>query len=83
MIYVATITSKGQLTLPKRSREMLGLEKKDKVVFTVIRKDTAILKPLEKEFLAFGEFIKPRRTKDFRKIRKTAFRKLAKEIASE
>jgi AbrB family looped-hinge helix DNA binding protein len=83
MVYVATITSKGQITLPRGLRKILGLKEKDKVVFTVVRKDTAILKPLEKDFLAFGKSVKPRRTKDFHRIRKTVFRKLAQEIANE
>ena len=34
-MHVATLTSKGQLTLPKRIRELLKLETGDRVEFTV------------------------------------------------
>jgi antitoxin PrlF len=30
----STVTSKGQITIPKRVREMLGLQVHDRVVFT-------------------------------------------------
>ena len=30
----STVTSKGQITIPKRVREMLGLQAHDRVVFT-------------------------------------------------
>ncbi len=83
MAYVATITSKGQITLPKGLRKILGLEERDRVIFTVIKKNTAVLKPLEKDFLSFGRSVKPKGTRDFHKIRKTTFRKLAKSVANE
>jgi len=43
--YVATITSKLQLTLPKRLCEQLGIERGDKMAVTVER-GTIILTPL-------------------------------------
>ena len=41
----ATITSKGQVTIPKRVRDALNLKPHDRVIF-VVDGDRAILKPL-------------------------------------
>jgi len=35
MVYVSTLTSKGQATIPLEIRSMLGLELKEKVAFVV------------------------------------------------
>jgi antitoxin PrlF len=46
-MYKATMTSKGQLTVPKAVRERLGLEPGDYVLFE-IEADSATLKPLRR-----------------------------------
>lgn len=44
----ATLTSKGQVTIPKRVRKSLGLQSGDRIAF-VIRGDSEVsLKPLNK-----------------------------------
>ncbi len=83
MVYIATLTSKGQITLPKGLRKILGLEKKDKVIFAVIEKDTALLRPLGRDFLSFGKSVRPKDKEDFHKIRKSTLKKLAKAVANE
>ncbi len=45
MIWTATVSSKGQLTIPKPVREALGLKPGAKVLFT-LREGKAELKPL-------------------------------------
>jgi antitoxin PrlF len=47
-MYKATMTSKGQLTVPKAVRERLGLEPGDYVLFE-IEADSATLKPLRRQ----------------------------------
>jgi AbrB family looped-hinge helix DNA binding protein len=41
----ATVTSKGQITIPKEVREHLGLETGDRVVFVVQSDRDIVLKP--------------------------------------
>ncbi len=62
----ATLTSKGQVTIPKTVRKSLGLQTGDRIAF-VIRGDSEVaLKPLNKSVdEVFGKFhdpAQPRRT---------------------
>jgi antitoxin PrlF len=41
---LATITSKGQITIPKDIRDCLGLQPKDQIQFTLISDQTVILR---------------------------------------
>jgi len=45
MSYQATITSKGQITIPKKIRELLGLRSSSKVIFEV-KKEEVKIKPV-------------------------------------
>ena len=47
----ATVTSKGQVTIPKEIREHLGLRKGEKIVF-VERLDEVVIKPKIKDSLS-------------------------------
>jgi AbrB family looped-hinge helix DNA binding protein len=40
----STITSKGQVTIPKAVRDRLGLKPGDRVVFTVLQDGTTIMR---------------------------------------
>lgn len=61
MTYQTTITSKGQITIPKRIREVLGLEPFRGVTINLeLRKKEAIIKPAE-DILDLSESFKPKR----------------------
>jgi len=55
---IATITSKGQLTLPLDVRKQLGLQKSDRVQISV-ENGEAILKPLKSTILDQAGTVKP------------------------
>lgn len=42
---ITTVTSKGQITLPKEVRQALGLKRGDRVLF-IVEADRAVLTPL-------------------------------------
>ena len=42
---IATVTTKGQITIPKAIRQSLGIKEKDQVLF-VVEGEHAIMKPL-------------------------------------
>lgn len=41
---LATITSKGQTTIPKEIRDCLGLQPKDQIQFTLVGDETVIMR---------------------------------------
>lgn len=41
---LATITSKGQTTIPKEIRDCLGLQPKDQIQFTLVADETVIMR---------------------------------------
>jgi len=57
---IATITSKGQVTIPKTVRESLHLHSGDKIAFTMHGPTEAVLKPVTKTVdQVFGRLHKP------------------------
>ena len=56
---LATVSSKGQVTLPAKIRAMLGIRSKDKVQF-IIRDNEIIIKPL-RSFRELRGTIKPKK----------------------
>lgn len=71
MTYQTTITSKGQITIPKKIREILGLKPFRGVTINVeSRKKEAIIKPAE-DILDLAESFKPRRRTSALKTRET------------
>jgi antitoxin PrlF len=57
----ATITSKGQTTIPKSVRDALGLKAGDRVVFVPQPDGTALMMPTVKIEELYGALPKPRR----------------------
>lgn len=77
MPYTVSITSQGQVTIPKAIRESLKIGKNAKAI--VVEKNNEILiKPVE-DFFSLEGSIKPRsRPEDFKKMRKMFINYLAK-----
>jgi AbrB family looped-hinge helix DNA binding protein len=58
----ATVTSKGQITIPKPVRDSLHLRTGDRVQFVVRGQDEAVLKPVTKSIdQVFGRLHRPGR----------------------
>ena len=48
---IATITNKGQITIPKEIRDMLGLQSGDKLEFSYKKGGRLIVRPLKKKLM--------------------------------
>ena len=77
---ITTLTSKGQMTLPRKVREALHLKPSDKLV-VLVEKDHAFLYPLKGNILDLGGSVKiPAKEKpiNFHRVRYTVGKKLGK-----
>jgi len=82
---VATITSKGQITIPKEIRDALHLTQNDKVTI-VAEEGVAIIKPIKGNILDIGASIKiasKEKPIDFKKVREETVGKIAEYAAGE
>lgn len=78
----STITAKGQITIPRRIREFLHVRPKDKIAFEIENEEVKIKPAMDVES-AFG-IIKPKqKPENFRAMRETVERAIAKETAKE
>lgn len=57
----ATVTSKGQITIPKAVRDELGLTEGDRVAFRVLEDGSVVVEPETVELLDLKGALKPRR----------------------
>ena len=67
--YVATVTQKGQVTIPSELRRALGLKPGDKVAFNLIDGEVHLLPVRSRVMAGFGAVEPARKPEDFRKIR--------------
>jgi len=72
------ITQKGQVTIPKRIREYLGIDSQDKVEFEV-KDDEVKLKPAPDLKSGFGAVKPKEKPEDFKKARENFKKKVAQE----
>jgi AbrB family looped-hinge helix DNA binding protein len=56
-----TLTTKGQVTIPKTVRDELGLREGDRVAFRVLEDGTVIVEPENVDLLDLKGVLKPRR----------------------
>ena len=78
-----TITSKGQVTIPKPIRDKLGLGPRDRVEF-VVRGQEVLLQPVRRSVLAFRGFLKAWASKGAvprSRIRAAVKRRVAERVA--
>ncbi len=57
----ATVTSKGQITIPKAVRDELGLREGDRVAFRVLDDGKVVVEPETIDLLELEGTLKPRR----------------------
>jgi len=82
---VATLTSKGQITIPKEVRDALHLKAHDNVAI-IVEGDVAIMKPIRGNILDIGASVKisnKERPIDFKKVRRETIQKIARHSADE
>lgn len=81
---IATLTSKGQMTIPKEVRKALNLKPSEKVII-VVEGDQAVIRPLRGNILDIGGSIRiPDKEKpmDFHKVRKETKKRVAEGVAT-
>jgi len=57
----ATVTSKGQITIPKAVRDELGITEGDRVAFRVLEDGSVVVEPETVEILDLKGVLKPKR----------------------
>lgn len=76
----SVITSKGQTTIPKEIRELLGLKPNDRL-FYLVEEDKVILKPLHGDILELrGSVPAEGRALDFDAVRAAVRKAIAKKV---
>ena len=82
---VATLTSKGQITIPKEVRDALRLKESDNVAI-IVEGDVAIMKPIRGNILDIGASVKisdKEKPIDFKKVRRETIKKIGRHSADE
>ena len=59
----STVTSKGQVTIPKEIRDQMGLKPGDRVDFAADRSGRMILRPINTDFRSLRGILKSKRTR--------------------
>lgn len=77
----ATITEKGQITIPKKIRDALNLKPSDKIIF-VRRGNTIILKPVA-DVVNIRGIVKTEKCPDSKEVREQTQQNIAERIANE
>lgn len=81
---VVTLTSKGQMTIPKEIRVALNLKPTENVII-VVEGDHAIIKPLRGNILDIGGAVRiadKEKPIDFKKLREEVKKRAAKKVAT-
>lgn len=78
---MSKVTTKGQATIPKEIRELLGLKPGDRVMF-LKRGDEIVLYPVKGTLLDLKGSIKPRsHPEDLEEVRRLVKKRIAKRMA--
>lgn len=81
MTYLTTVTSKGQVTIPKPIRDRLKISPSTKVIFQ-LHQDHAIIQPV-KDFLSLKGSIKPTRPFSDKAANKAILSAIKKDYAQK
>lgn len=82
MIKKTTVTQKGQVTIPKKIREYLGIKRKDQIEFE-IEKGKVVIKPTPSLELNFGKVAPRRKPENFKRIRESFEKKVGEQASRE
>jgi AbrB family looped-hinge helix DNA binding protein len=80
---VSILTKKGQTTIPKNVRSLLGLKPNDKILY-IVEGMQVVLKPLKGNILDLrGSVGTKEKPIDFKKLRDATSKKVAQKIVKE
>ena len=83
MTYVATITNKGQVTIPVAIRDILNLQPSSRLIFS-IEEERIIAEPIKADLLSlYGSVKSNKKALNTKDIRKIVMKKITKDIAHE
>ena len=83
MTYAATITDKGQVTIPVAIRNILRIEPSSRLIFS-IEEERIIAEPVKNDFLdLYGSIKTNKKTLSIKSVRRIMMKKIAKNIAKE
>jgi len=77
----ATLTQKGQITIPKKIRQKLNLKPNHKIIF-VMREGQIIMKPV-RDILSLRGAVPVTKEQDFNKIRQQVIKDIGEHNAKE
>lgn len=80
---VSVLTKKGQTTIPKDIRNLLGIKPNDKILY-LIEGEKVVLSPLKGNILDLrGSLTTKEKPIDFKKLREETKKKVARNIIEE
>jgi len=82
MFWIAKVSSKGQVTIPKPVRERLEIKPGTQVIF-VARDDRVELEPMKKSILSLRGVIPVDAPQDWKEVRRKTMEIVAAEVAAE
>lgn len=82
MLWIAKVSSKGQVTIPKPVREHLELKPGSQVAF-VVRDERVELEPMQGSILSLRGIIPVDGSQDWEEVRRKTMEIVAAEIAAE
>jgi AbrB family looped-hinge helix DNA binding protein len=81
--FEATVTAKGQITIPQKIRRIMGLQPHDKVRFEVVGDTISIRRVSSKLLQWFGSATPMEKPEDLSKVREAFEKAVAEEVVSE
>jgi len=83
MNYTATVTSKGQITIPHMIRGLLDVSAGDLLVFTVRKPKEAVISPIKTDLLSLKGSVRAKKYVPLKIIREKLHYELGRKIASQ